>query len=165
VLGRFYTVTRGIVARAGKVISTGDYFGTDALIISIPRLLDMRAIKSLSYVELACITREAEEFYDVLARYPASQAAIRQQASLRLAMRRAMPLVGGVGKKLRIRRTLTKLGEVLKLAAAKIKMADAAENGSSATARPTLVQTAMLAKQQAPPLPRPWESRAATTWA
>lgn len=78
-------ITRGVAAKAGMILVEGDYFGD--IIVSTPSLRDMRPVQSLSYLEVALLTRDALE--DTLKGFPDAERIVRTSA-MKLALSRAM---------------------------------------------------------------------------
>ena len=80
---------RGISARGGDLIYSGQCWGSD-IILTSRVLRDTRLITALTYVEVQILTRE--DLYEVLDSYPASSRIV-QNAAVRMALKRTVVLL------------------------------------------------------------------------
>ena len=82
-------VMRGVAAKAGNILTNGDYWGED-MIVSSRALRDMRHASALTYVEVGTISRDTLE--ELLEQFPKSEREIRQSA-MKIAMQRAIVVI------------------------------------------------------------------------
>ena len=82
---------RGVAAKSGNVLTPGPraYWGED-MIVSSRALRDLRPASTLTYVEIAMLSRASLD--EVLSGFPLAAASIRQ-AAMKVAMRRAVVVV------------------------------------------------------------------------
>jgi len=80
---------RGVAAKAGNILTPSSHWGDDVIVSSLA-LRDMRPASALTYVEVATLARD--DLDEVLAKFPASAAIIRQ-AAMRIAMQRAVVII------------------------------------------------------------------------
>ena len=80
---------RGVAAKGGNVLTPPAAWGED-MIVTSHVLRDLRPASTLTYVEVATLSRASLD--DVLAGFPRAAAAIRQ-AAMRVAMQRAVVIV------------------------------------------------------------------------
>ena len=82
-------IMRGVVAKAGNIMTEGSYWGED-IIITVPVLRDMRGVSTLSYVEVCSLSRNDLE--ESLEQFPEANDSIRKAAVL-LATNRASKII------------------------------------------------------------------------
>jgi len=105
-MDKFSILTRGLIARKGIILSSGEDFGEDMLLLDATKLRDKRRVRTITYVELTQLSRD--DFDECVGRFPDSSRVVQRHA-LQLAMRRALPLVGGYSNMLRARRIRSRL--------------------------------------------------------
>eukprot|EP00966_Prymnesium_polylepis_P024174 556849-Prymnesium_polylepis.2 len=82
-------IMRGVVAKAGNIMTEGSYWGED-IIITVPVLRDSRGVSTLSYVEVCSLSRDDVE--ESLVQFPDANDSIRKAAVL-LATNRASKVI------------------------------------------------------------------------